>query len=168
MDNNYTRNNLETIFKSFQDMIKVETVVGEAVHIGDAILVPFVDVTFGFGSGGTNGKGDTACASAGCGGGAKMEPTAILVIKGERVEMFSIKQDGYHASGFEKLIAMAPEIIDKMKKISIFILTMKETPTKIPTRSRKIMKYNNINLLFRHNISHSIVFSGYFCYNELV
>ena len=30
--------------------------------------------------------------------------------------MFSIKKDGYQASAFEKLIAMAPEIIDKMKK----------------------------------------------------
>ena len=54
--------------------------------------------------------------SAGSGGGAKMEPAAILVIKGDRVEMFSIKKDGYQASAFEKLIAMAPEIIDKMKK----------------------------------------------------
>ena len=82
MDNNYTRNNLETIFKSFQDMIKVETVVGEAVHIGDAILVPFVDVTFGFGSGGTNGKGDSACASAGSGGGANASPQIASALPG--------------------------------------------------------------------------------------
>ena len=76
MDNSYIKNNLEQIFESFKEMIKVETVVGQAVHIGDA----------------------------------------ILVIKGDRVEMFSIKKDGYQASAFEKLIAMAPEIIDKMKK----------------------------------------------------
>ena len=76
MDNSYIKNNLEEIFESFKEMIKVETVVGQAVHIGDA----------------------------------------ILVIKGDRVEMFSIKKDGYQASAFEKLIAMAPEIIDKMKK----------------------------------------------------
>ena len=113
---NEVKTNLESIFQSFQEMIKVETVVGEALHIGDAILVPFVDVTFGFGSGGFGGKGDTAHESAGGGGGAKLEPTAILVIKGDRVEMFSIKQDGYHASGFEKLLTMAPEIIEKMKK----------------------------------------------------
>ena len=40
MDNSYIKNNLETIFENFKEMIKVETVVGEAVHIGDAILVP--------------------------------------------------------------------------------------------------------------------------------
>ena len=116
MDNSYIKNNLETIFERFKEMIKVETVVGEAVHIGDAILVPFVDVTFGFGSGGMNGKTETGRQSAGGGGGAKLEPAAILVIKGDRVEMFSNKKDGYQASAFEKLIAMAPEIIEKMKK----------------------------------------------------
>lgn len=116
MDNSYIKNNLETIFERFKEMIKVETVVGEAVHIGNAILVPFVDVTFGFGSGGMNGKTETGRQSAGGGGGAKLEPAAILVIKGDRVEMFSIKKDGYQASAFEKLIAMAPEIIEKMKK----------------------------------------------------
>lgn len=116
MDNSNIKNNLEQIFKSFREMIKVETVVGQAVHIGDAILVPFVDVTFGFGSGGLNGKTDNGSNSIGSGGGARLEPAAILVIKGDRVEMFSIKKGGYQASAFEKLIAMAPEIIDKMKK----------------------------------------------------
>lgn len=116
MDNSYIKNNLESIFESFKEMIRVETVVGEAVHIGDAILVPFVDVTFGFGSGGYNSKDTAGSQTAGSGGGAKLEPAAILVIKGDRVEMFSIKKDGYQASAFEKLIAMAPEIIEKMKK----------------------------------------------------
>jgi uncharacterized spore protein YtfJ len=118
MDNNFIKNNLDTIFENFKNMIKVETVVGEAVHIGDATLVPFVDVTFGFGTGGYDGK-ETAPnpqRGAGGGGGAKLEPTAIMVIKGDRVEMFSIKKGGSQASAFEKLLNMAPEIIDKMKK----------------------------------------------------
>lgn len=105
MDNSNIKNNLEQIFESFREMIKVETVVGQAVHIGDAILVPFVDVTFGFGSGGLNGKTDNGSNSIGSGGGARLEPAAILVIKGDRVEMFSIKKGGYQASAFEKLIA---------------------------------------------------------------
>lgn len=112
MDNNLIKNNLDTIFENFKQMIKVETVVGEAVQIGDATLVPFVDVTFGFGSGGCGKESN----HAGGAGGAKMEPTAILVIKGDRVELFSIKKGGSQASAFEKLLTMAPEIIDKMKK----------------------------------------------------
>lgn len=115
MDNTI-KNNLETIFNNFREMIKVETVVGQAVQIGGATIIPFVDVTFGFGSGSADSRADSSRSRAGGGGGAKLEPAAVLVIKGDRVEMFSIKKDGYQASAFEKLIAMAPEIIDKMKK----------------------------------------------------
>ena len=50
MDSNNVKENLETLFEKFKNMIKVESVVGEAVTIGDATLVPFVDVTFGFGT----------------------------------------------------------------------------------------------------------------------
>lgn len=132
MDKNDVKNNLETIFENFRNMIKVETVVGEAVHIGDAILVPFVDVSFGFGSG--SGGGDMAHQGAGGGGGAKLEPTAILVIKGERVELFSIKKGGYQASAFEKLLTMAPEIIDKMKKDK-YIYIKDEDATKTAPKS---------------------------------
>lgn len=116
MEGNYIKDNLESIFENFKNMISVETVVGEAVHIGDATLVPFVDVTFGFGTGGYTGDKSVDKAKGGGGaGGAKLEPTAILVIKGERVEMFSIK-GGARSSGFEKLIGMVPDIITKMKK----------------------------------------------------
>ena len=82
MDNTVLQENLDTIFEKFKNMIKVETVVGEAVQIGDAILVPFVDVTFGFGTGTNEGTASNPKASyGGGGGGAKIEPTAVLVIK---------------------------------------------------------------------------------------
>ncbi len=118
MDENYVKDNLDSIFENFKNMIAVETVVGEAVQVGDATLVPFVDVCFGFGTGGhTNDKSEQAKGgkTIGGGGGAKLEPTAILVIKGERIELFSIKGD-YKSSGFERLIGMVPDIISKMKK----------------------------------------------------
>lgn len=117
MDGNYIKENLESIFQNFKHMISVETVVGEAVHIGDTTLVPFVDVAFGFGTGGFNGAKteNVAGKGGGGGGGGKLTPTAVLVIKGERVELFSIK-DGNKAGAFEKILNMAPEIIDKMKK----------------------------------------------------
>ena len=82
----YTSDKIEALFQSFKHMISVETVVGEAVHIGDTTLVPFVDVAFGFGTGGAGTKGD------GAGGGGKM------------------------SGAFEKLLNMVPEIIDKMRK----------------------------------------------------
>lgn len=99
------KENLENLFEKFKNMIKVETVVGEAVQIGDATLVPFVDVTFGFGA---------ASTQNGLGGGAKMEPTAVLVIKGERIELFHVKGTAY-SSGFDRLVGLVPDVISKLK-----------------------------------------------------
>ena len=113
MEGTVLKESLETIFEKFKEMIKVETVVGEAVQIGDATLVPFVDVTFGFGTGSHEGaRKQTTCG--GGGGGAKLEPTAILVIKGERVELFNIKGSATN-TGFDRLIGMVPEVISKLK-----------------------------------------------------
>ena len=57
MENSNVKENLEVLFEKFKNMIKVETVVGEAVQIGDTTLVPFVDVTFGFGTGTNHNTG---------------------------------------------------------------------------------------------------------------
>lgn len=119
MEKNYIKENLESIFENFKKMISVESVVGKPIQLGDTILVPFVNVTFGFGTGGSSADSskpaDSNSASTGGAGGARMEPTAILVIKGERIEMFSVSGD-YKTSGFDRLIGMVPEIICKMKK----------------------------------------------------
>lgn len=115
MDNTVLQENLDTIFEKFKNMIKVETVVGEAVQIGDAILVPFVDVTFGFGTGTNESTASNPKASyGGGGGGAKMEPTAVLVIKGERIELFNIKGSAKY-TGFDRLIGMVPDLIQKLR-----------------------------------------------------
>ena len=38
MENSNVKENLEVLFEKFKNMIKVETVVGEAVQIGDTTL----------------------------------------------------------------------------------------------------------------------------------
>ena len=122
MEGTVLKDNLDTIFEKFKNMIKVETVVVEAVQIGDATLVPFVDVTFGFGTGTNEGTASNPKASyGGGGGGAKMEPTAILVIKGERIELFNIKGTAKN-TGFDRLIGMVPDIISKLRSYKYIYL----------------------------------------------
>ena len=115
MDNSKVKDNIESIFESFKDMIKVETVVGEAVQMGDATLVPFVNVTFGFGTGAYGKNDDKILNRSGGAGGARLEPTAVLVIKGDRVELLPLN-GSFKLNAFERLIGMVPEIITKMKK----------------------------------------------------
>ena len=39
------------IFEDFKKMITTESVVGQPIYLGDATIVPFVDISFGFGTG---------------------------------------------------------------------------------------------------------------------
>lgn len=114
MEKSNVKENLEVLFEKFKNMIKVETVVGEAVQIGDTTLVPFVDVTFGFGTGTNHNTANKNHECGGGGGGAKMEPSAILVIKGERIELFNIKGNPY-SSSFDRLIGLVPDLVSKLK-----------------------------------------------------
>ena len=103
------------IFDDFKKMITTESVVGEPIYLGDATIVPFVDISFGFGSGA---------------GGGKVTPTAVLIMKGERVELFSIKNATANGT-IDKVINMVPEVIShftrkKEKKEEVREAALKE------------------------------------------
>lgn len=99
------------LFEEFKEMITTESVVGEPIYLGDATIVPFVDVSFGFGSGQTGAEGK----SVGEAGGGKMTPTAVLILKGERVELFSIK-NAAAATTVDRVLNMVPEVVSHFRK----------------------------------------------------
>ncbi len=49
-DNTF-QNTVEALFRGMDSFITTKTVVGEAIHIEDTILLPLVDVSFGVGAG---------------------------------------------------------------------------------------------------------------------
>ena len=49
-DNTF-QNTVEALFRGMDSFITTKTVVGEAIHIDDTILMPLVDVSFGVGAG---------------------------------------------------------------------------------------------------------------------
>lgn len=101
----------QSIFEEFRHMITTESVVGEPIYIGDATIIPFVDISFGFGTGHTGADGKTT----GGAGGGKVTPTAVLIMKGERVELFSIRHAG-PAGTVDKILNMVPEVISRFHK----------------------------------------------------
>jgi hypothetical protein len=120
------------IFEEFKDMIKTETVVGEAMYIGDTVIIPFIDVTFGFGEGETGGK---------IGGGGRLHPTAVLIMKGERVELFSIKNASANNT-VDRLLNFIPEVMShfsdkKAKKEEIREAALKEAKKAIEEEEEK-------------------------------
>ena len=88
------------IFEDFKKMITTESVVGQPIYLGDATIVPFVDISFGFGTG---SQGTNAVGGAG------------LIMKGERVELFSIKNAGPNGT-IDKVLNMVPEVISHFTK----------------------------------------------------
>ena len=74
MADNSFNNTVESLFKGMDSFITTKTVVGDAIHIGDTIILPLVDVSFGVAAGAfsqekkNNGSrfGAGRCASGSC------------------------------------------------------------------------------------------------------
>ena len=105
-DNNFN-NIVQSMLKGMDGFLSTKTVVGEPVTIGDTIIVPFVDVSFGMGAGNvTKEKED-----GGAGGmNGKMTPNAVLIISNGTTRLVSIKNQ----DSFSKIIDMVPDIVNKV------------------------------------------------------
>jgi uncharacterized spore protein YtfJ len=92
------------------------------------ILVPLVDVTFGMGSG-ISSKEDKEKRSGGGGGvGAKMTPSAVVVIVNDTVQLVNVKSQ----ESVNKLIDMVPGILSKLSLGNLFGKKDKQTEEKSP------------------------------------
>ena len=55
-ENNNFQSTVESLFKGMDSFITTKTVVGETITVGDTIILPLVDVTFGVGAGAFSGE----------------------------------------------------------------------------------------------------------------
>ena len=53
-ENNF-KDTVNSLFKGMDAFISAKTVVGDAIHVGDTIILPLVDVSFGVGAGAFEG-----------------------------------------------------------------------------------------------------------------
>jgi len=98
-DNTF-QNTVEALFRGMDSFITTKTVVGEAIHIEDTILLPLVDVSFGV---------ENAKNNAGGGMGGKISPSAVLVISKNGTRLVNIKNQ----DAVTKIIDMAPDLISR-------------------------------------------------------
>lgn len=104
--NNTFEKTVESLFKGMDSFITTKTVVGDAIHIGDTIILPLVDVSFGVGAGAFSGEKKN---NGGGGMGAKIAPSSILVIQNGTTKLVNVK----HQDGVTKVLDMVPDIINK-------------------------------------------------------
>lgn len=99
---------VESLLKGMDTVLSTKTVVGEATTIGNTIILPLVDVSFGVGAGA--GNNNQKGSSSGAGGlGGKMTPSAVLVIKDGSVKLVNIKNQ----DTVTKILDMIPDLVDK-------------------------------------------------------
>lgn len=104
-DNNF-QTTVSSLFQGMDSFISTKTVVGEAITIGDTIILPLVDVSFGVAA---TAKGEDKKNSGGGGMGGKMTPSAVLVIQNGKTKLVSVKgQDSLN-----KLLDMIPELVNR-------------------------------------------------------
>ena len=116
------KENIEALCKELEDFISTKTVVGEAITVGDVVLLPLIGVAFGMGVGGSDGKDGKNTNGAG-GMGAKITPSAVLAVVNGSVQLINIKNQ----DAVSKLIDMAPGVVNKLNFGSLFG-QKKETP----------------------------------------
>ena len=106
MADNSFNNTVESLFKGMDSFITTKTEVGHAIHIGDTIILPLVDVSFGVAAGAFSQEKK----NNGAGGmGGKINPSAVLVIQNGVTKLVNIKNQ----DGMTKILDMVPDFINK-------------------------------------------------------
>ncbi len=115
-----------TAMNSIQDMIDVNTIIGEPIETSNNIvIIPISKVSFGFAAGGSEFKGETIDEytkrekeeeiqyrlpfGGGSGAGVTINPVAFLVIQSNNVKLMPVN----HTSSLDKLLDYMPDLIEK-------------------------------------------------------
>ena len=105
MASNNFNSTVAALFQGMDGVISSKTVVGDAIHVGDTIILPLIDVSFGIGAGSFNAEKQ----EKGAGGlGGKMSPSAVLVIQNGRTKLVNIKNQ----DTMTKILDLIPDVID--------------------------------------------------------
>lgn len=115
-----------TAMNSIQDMIDVNTIIGEPIETSNNIvIIPISKVCFGFAAGGSEFKGETIDEytkrekeeaiqyrlpfGGGSGAGVNISPVAFLIVQANNVKLLPVN----HSSSIDKLLDYMPDLVDK-------------------------------------------------------
>ena len=105
---------LDALFQGMDKLVTTKTVVGDAVKIDGAIILPLMDVSCGMAA----GSFDASAKNRGAGGmSAKMSPSAILVIQNGSTRLVNIKNQ----NTVNKVLDMIPDLVNRFSsgKVSV-------------------------------------------------
>ena len=100
---------VSSLFQGMDKFLTTKTVVGEPTKIGDTIILPLVDVSFGVGAGAFSSS-DKNNGAGGLGG--KMTASAVLVNQNGQIRLVNVKNQ----DTVTKVLDMVPDLIDRFQK----------------------------------------------------
>ncbi len=111
MENNNVKSLIETMFQGMDGFVTSKTVVGEPMQVGDATLIPLMEVSCGMGAGGFNQeKKEKGTGDAGAGAmSSRITPTAILILQDGKSKLINVKNQ----DTMTKLLDMVPDLLDR-------------------------------------------------------
>ncbi len=125
--------------KSIQDMVDVNTIVGEAIQTTNNIaIIPISKVSFGFAAGGSEFSEETIDEynrkdkeemvqyklpfGGGAGAGVSISPIAFLVVQDKCVKLLPVS----HSSAIDRLLDYVPDLFEKVNNMMNKIMKDKE------------------------------------------
>lgn len=99
--------NVEALLKNMDGYLSSKTVVGDPITVGENILLPLSEISFGVGAGDFGGGKDGNKGGGGMGG--KITPAAILVVGPNGTKLISVKG----SDTVSKIMDMVPDVLNK-------------------------------------------------------
>ena len=113
MADNSFQNTVEALFRGMDSFITTKTVVGDAITVGNTIILPLVDVSFGVGAGAFS---ENQKNNGGGGMGGKISPSAVLVINENGTRLVNVKNQDAVTKILDMLPYLAEKFTGKQKK----------------------------------------------------
>ncbi len=101
---------VESLMNSLENFVSTKTIIGEPIQYKDIVVFPMADVSFGVAAGAFNKESKNNGAG---GAGAKITPSAVLVIQNGTSKIVNIKDK----DSVNKLIELIPDIVNKLTGI---------------------------------------------------
>ena len=124
------RNNFQAsvreLLSGLDGFVSTRSVVGEPIRMGEATLIPLMDIQIGVGAGSYGGK---SAGSAG-GLGATIKPSSMLLLQDGKVKLIRITNE----ETVMKVIDAIPEVIDRVKG------AFKKTDKKVDEKAEEILR----------------------------
>ncbi|MFH1213819.1 MAG: spore germination protein GerW family protein [Candidatus Neomarinimicrobiota bacterium] len=106
---------IDTLLSRLREIVASETVIGKPISAEGATVIPITKISLGFMAGGGGSPDDEKLKAkgTGLGGGALIEPLAIITIQKGEVKIHRLNEK---SSSVEKLMEIVPEVIEKYIK----------------------------------------------------